>query len=103
MKKQKLKILLDYDDTVMLKDENGIYREHKLAASIIAAHNVTIYSGNPSAENYAKKHKIPYIFKGNDEVPTADVLIDDMAIEINQEEFADYFDVKESFVSIDKF
>ncbi|MBL8028721.1 MAG: hypothetical protein JNL74_20015 [Fibrobacteres bacterium] len=102
-KKKKLSILLDFDDTVMLANNQGVYYEHPLAARIIKQHKVTIYSGNPEAENYAKHHGIPFIFKGSDKIVEADILLDDMSTEIMSGELYCPVHVYESFLSIDDF
>ena len=97
-----MKILLDYDDTVMIKNAQGEYVEHPLAQKLINEFNVTIYSGNPEAREYAVKFDIPFIFKGDDKFPKADVLIDDMADEYKSMGI-DFFEVDHLFPSIDSF
>lgn len=97
MKKQS--ILLDLDNTVLIySKKDGKVTEHPKLNHLLENYEVILYSGRDDIKEYAEKLSVSYVWKGDDTIPAADFLIDDMF-----DKWLPMVNVQYGFSSINKF
>lgn len=99
IKMKKQSILLDLDNTVLIySKKDGKMTEHHKLRHLMENYEVILYSGRDDIKEYADKWNVRYVWKGDDTIPAADYLIDDMV-----EQWLPMVNVHYGFSSINKF
>ena len=94
---QKLKILLDLDNTSLFYNTKGDIVEHPRLQELISTFDVTLYSARSDIATYGRKWNVPTIWKGNESYPSADVLIDDNETTMESVSVRDYYESIDDF------
>lgn len=95
----KKSILLDLDNTVLIYSKrNGEMTIHPKLDHLLDNYKVILYSGRDDIKEFEEKWNVRYVWKGDDTIPSADFLIDDMF-----DKWLPMVDVKYGYNSINKF
>lgn len=93
---QKIKILLDIDDTLINSED----RVHPKAHLLFEKYEVVLFSASEEIKKWADLFNVEYISKHDEVIPEADVLIDDDSYFVRMVKVDKYFKSIDDFLDI---